>query len=137
MTLSSLLKKYKNFIAYAFFGACTTLVNLLCYRFFYFVLGITNVPSTALAWLFAVLFAFVTNKLWVFESNSWIFAVVISELVKFFICRIATGILDVGVMWIAVDKMQWNAMLWKIISNVIVIVINYVASRLIIFAKKN
>ena len=137
MTLSDLLRKYKSFIAYAFFGVCTTLVNLLCYRAFYFALSVPNVPSTVLAWLFAVLFAFVTNKIWVFESKSWALSVTISELIKFFVCRIATGVFDVGIMWFAVDKMQWNALVWKVISNVIVIVLNYVASKLVIFVKKD
>ena len=137
MTLIALLKKYKSFITYAFFGVCTTLVNLLCYRAFYFALGVPNVPSTILAWLFAVLFAFVTNKIWVFESKSWALSVTIPELIKFFVCRIATGVLDVGIMYLAVDKMRWNAMVWKVISNVIVIVLNYVASKLVIFVKKD
>lgn len=136
MTLPGLFKKYKSFIAYAFFGVCTTLVNLLCYRLFYFVIGVLNVPSAVFAWLFAVLFAFVTNKLWVFESRSWVVGIVIPELIKFFACRIATGILDVAVMWFAVDKMQWNAMIWKFVSNVIVIVLNYFLSKLVIFVKK-
>ena len=136
MRLSDLINKYKNFIAYAFFGGCTTLVNLLCYRLFYFVLVIPNVPATALAWLFAVLFAFITNKLWVFGSRSFEPSVLLPELVKFFICRIATGILDVGVMWLAVDKMHCNAMLWKLVSNIIVIGLNYIASRLVIFVKR-
>lgn len=136
MTATELLKRYKSFIAYAFFGVCTTLVNLLCYRLFYFVLGVPNVPSTLVAWLLAVLFAYVTNKLWVFDSKSWAVAVVIPELIKFFVCRIATGVLDVGIMWFAVDKMQWDAMIWKLISNIIVIVLNYVASKFVIFVKK-
>ena len=136
MKISELFFKYKSFIAYAFFGVCTTLVNLLCYRLFYFVLTLPNVPATLIAWLFAVLFAFVTNKLWVFESKSFALTTLLPELVKFFICRIATGVLDVAVMWFTVDKMHWNAMLWKLISNVIVIVLNYVASNLVIFVKK-
>ena len=136
MLLAELFKKYKSFIFYAFFGVCTTLVNLFCYRLFYFVLGISNVPSTVIAWLFAVLFAFITNKLWVFESKSFAITTFLPELVKFFICRIATGLLDVLIMWIAVDKMKWNAMAWKLISNVLVIVLNYVASKLVIFVKK-
>lgn len=136
MTVMELLKRYKSFISYAFFGVCTTLVNLLSYRLFYFALGVPNVPSTLIAWLLAVLFAYITNKLWVFDSKSFGFDVVIPELIKFFVCRIATGVLDVGIMWLAVDKMQWNAMVWKLISNFIVILLNYVASRLVIFAKK-
>ncbi len=136
MLLADLFKKYKSFIFYAFFGVCTTLVNLLFYRLFYFVLGISNVPSTVIAWLFAVLFAFITNKLWVFDSKSFEITTFLPELVKFFICRIATGLLDVLIMWIAVDKMRWNAMAWKLISNVLVIVLNYAASKLVIFVKK-
>lgn len=136
MTVTELLKRYKSFISYAFFGVCTTLVNLLSYRLFYFALGVPNVPSTLIAWLLAVLFAYITNKLWVFDSKSFGFDVVIPELIKFFVCRIATGVLDVGIMWLAVDKMQWSAMVWKLVSNVIVILLNYVASRLVIFAKK-
>ena len=136
MTVMELFKRYKSFISYGFFGVCTTLVNLLSYRLFYFALGVPNVPSTLIAWLLAVLFAYITNKLWVFDSKSFAFDVVIPELIKFFVCRIATGVLDVGIMWLAVDKMQWNAMVWKLISNFIVILLNYVASRLVIFVKK-
>lgn len=132
-----LLKKYRSFIAYAFFGICTTLVNILCYRVFYFTLALPNVAATVLAWLLAVLFAFVTNKLWVFKSPSFAPAVLMGELMKFFVCRIATGLLDVTVMWLAVDKMRQNAMLWKVISNVVVIVLNYVASKLVIFVRKD
>ena len=110
MWIADLFRRYKSFIAYVFFGVCTTLVNLFCYRLFYFALGVSNVPSTVIAWLFAVLFAFVTNKLWVFESKSFAVTTLLPELVKFFICRVATGLLDVFVMWIAVDKMNWNAM---------------------------
>ncbi|MCR5385573.1 MAG: GtrA family protein [Treponema sp.] len=137
MILNDLFKKYKSFIAYAFFGACTTLVNLITYKIFYFVLKTPNIPSTIIAWLLAVLFAFITNKLWVFNSKSWVASVVFPELTKFFICRIATGILDVLIMWLAVDKMKWNAMLWKLVSNIIVIILNYIASKILIFKNKD
>lgn len=136
MSIKELFKKYKSFIAYAFFGVCTTLVNLLSYKLFYFVIGIKNVPATILAWLFAVLFAFITNKLWVFDSKSFTPKVFLRELTMFFIFRIATGVLDVAIMWFTVDKMKWNAMVWKLISNILVIVLNYVASKLVIFIKK-
>ena len=99
-------------------------------------MGINNVPATALAWLFAVLFAFVTNKLFVFASKSLKVSVILYELATFFACRIATGLVDVAIMWLAVDKMHWNAVLWKFLSNILVIILNYVASKLIIFTKK-
>lgn len=136
MTLIDLFRKYKYFIAYVFFGILTTIINLLCYRFFYIVFKLPNVPSTILAWLFAVLFAFITNKLWVFESKSLDLKVTLAELFKFLLCRITTGVLDVFIMWLMVDKLNQNAMIWKLLSNVIVIILNYVASKLFVFMKK-
>ena len=137
MNLNQLIKKYKHLISYAFFGVCTTLINLLCYKLFYNFLEIPNVVSTIFAWFFAVLFAFITNKLWVFESKSLEKKVVISELWKFFVCRFSTGILDVLIMYLTVDLMHWNAMICKFFSNILVIILNYIASRLIIFVKSD
>ena len=132
----TLIKKYKSFIAYAIFGVLTTLVNILSYDLFYSTIGISNVASTIIAWMLATVFAFITNKLWVFDSKSRQLKVVLYELVTFYICRIATGILDVAVMYVAVDVLNRNAVLWKAISNVAVIVLNYIASKLVIFRKK-
>uniref|UniRef100_UPI003FF152DB GtrA family protein n=1 Tax=Roseburia sp. TaxID=2049040 RepID=UPI003FF152DB len=131
-----LLKKYKSFVMYAIFGVLTTLINLASYYVLYNVLNWGNMPSTALAWLLAVIFAFATNKKWVFDSQSMEWKVLLYELASFFACRIATGVFDMAVMYVAVDVMAWNEMLWKLLSNVIVIILNYVASKLVIFKKK-
>lgn len=131
-----LLKKYKSFVMYAIFGVLTTLINLASYYVLYNVLNWGNMPSTALAWLLAVVFAFATNKKWVFDSQSMEWKVLLYELASFFACRIATGVFDMAVMYVAVDVMAWNEMLWKLLSNVIVIILNYVASKLVIFKKK-
>ncbi len=131
-----LFEKYRSQILYVFFGGCTTLVNLGVYHLCYRILGIANVPSTVIAWLLAVIFAFITNKIWVFDSKSRAGNVLFHEIWSFFAARIATGLLDVGIMYLAVDVMHWNDTLWKLISNVIVIILNYVASRLFIFKKK-
>ncbi len=128
--------KYKAFLLYAIFGILTTVINLISYYILYNMIGWENVPSTALAWLVAVVFAFVTNKYWVFGSKSVELKTMLYELFTFFMCRIATGILDMLIMYIAVDVESWNEMIWKLLSNIIVIIINYVASKLIIFKKK-
>ena len=130
-----LYAKYKDIIPYGIFGVLTTVINWGSYKLFYSFLGVPNVPSTCIAWLLSVIFAFVTNKLWVFNSKSWERKTVIHEAVSFFSARIATGLLDVLIMWIAVDKLSLNADLWKIISNVIVIAVNYFASKFFIFKK--
>ena len=134
--IKTFYKNHKQIILYVVFGVLTTIVNYVSY-FLCKAIGIRYEIATVIAWICAVLFAFITNKLWVFNSKSWVASVVFPELTKFFICRIATGILDVLIMWLAVDKMKWNAMLWKLVSNIIVIILNYIASKILIFKNKD
>lgn len=134
--LKRLIVKYRDIITYIFFGVCTTAINISSYQLFYFIFGIANVPSTIIAWILAVLFAYITNKLFVFHSKSFAYKVLVREVVNFFAYRILTGLLDVAIMYISVDIMNWNALIWKVISNVLVIIINYIASNLVIFKKQ-
>lgn len=129
-------EKYKEIIRYGVAGVATTVINIAVYKVCYDTLGISNVPSNVLAWMLSVLFAFITNKIWVFESKSLELTLLIKETIAFFGCRLATGVLDLAIMYVTVDVMAWNSTLMKCISNVIVIVVNYVASKLMIFAKK-
>lgn len=131
-----LMKKYQSFIAYAVFGVFTTIVNIVTYSFCYQQIGLSNTLSNVLAWILAVTFAYLTNKVWVFDSKSWAWVVLKREITAFISCRIATGILDIVIMYICVDILAWPAVLMKIISNVLVIILNYVFSKLIIFKKK-
>lgn len=133
--LIELIKKYRSFILYAIFGVLTTLVNLGVYHGLHNLLHIANITSTAVAWFLAIVFAFVVNKLFVFESVSWSKNVLWQEARDFLACRLLTGLLDVGIMYVAVDLLSWNSMVWKLISNILVIILNYVASKLIIFKK--
>ena len=135
-TIKKLCIKYKSLISYAFFGVLTTAINIVTYAVCYNKIGISNVVSNVIAWILACSFAFVTNKLWVFESKSVEIKVVIYELITFFSCRLATGLLDLAIMYVSVDILAWNSTLMKCISNVIVIIANYVASKLVIFKKK-
>ena len=135
--IKDLWTKYKSLIMYAFFGGLTTVVNMVTYYVSYNLLGIPNVPSTAIAWLLSVLFAFITNKLWVFESKSFDKKSMLHEVTSFFGCRVATGILDIVIMYLSVDVAHFNPTLWKLISNILVIIINYIASKLLIFKKKD
>lgn len=129
------LRKNKQLLLYLFFGICTTAINTICYWLLYDALTLSNIVSTILAWLAAVLFAFVTNKVFVFESKRTNTTDRIYEVISFFGCRLLTGILDVAIMAFAVDMLQWNGLLWKLISNIIVTIINYIASKFLIFRK--
>lgn len=131
-----MLKKYRSLISYGVFGVLTTVINIAVYALCYQKLGISNVVSNIAAWILAVLFAFVTNKLWVFESKSMELTVLVREAVSFFGCRLATGVLDLAIMYVTVDRLALNSTLMKCISNIIVIVVNYVASKLVIFKQK-
>ncbi|MBR6199852.1 MAG: GtrA family protein [Spirochaetales bacterium] len=133
MIVLDLIKKYKALIAYVFFGICTTAVDVSIYWLAFRVLSIPNVFSAIIAWFFAVSFAFITNKLWVFESKSFEFNIFWIELIKFYTYRIATGVLEVGMIWLAVDIFHWHAMLCKIISLVIIIIIQFIGSKFWIF----
>lgn len=125
-------KKYKMPILYLLFGGLTTLINIATYFIFYDILHLNNVASNIIAWIVSVIFAFITNKIYVFESKS---KSIIYELSTFFACRLGTGFLDLGIMYLTVDILKWNALLMKVISNIVVIVLNFVFSKLIIFKK--
>ena len=130
-------KKYKQQINYLIFGGLTTLINIVTYIVFYDILALSNLFSNIMAWIFSVLFAYVTNKLWVFESKTNGFSALLKELSSFVGCRLATGVLDIVIMYVGVDILLLSGTLMKLFSNVIVIILNYVLSKILIFPKSN
>lgn len=132
----ALYQKYKEVILYVFWGGMTTLVNIVVYYLFYDIWHIANVPSTAIAWLVSMLFAFVTNKIWVFNSRNTDWITTLKELISFTGFRLLSGVCDVGIMYLGVDVMHGNGLLWKILANVIVVILNYIFSKFFIFKKK-
>ena len=131
--IKNAIKKHKQIIMYLIFGVLTTLVNVVAYWLFSSPLSLNTVISAILAWAVSVAFAFVTNKLFVFEARGvkrlpW-------EMLTFFASRLFTGLLDVGIMYLFVDVIGANDILIKIISNLVVIILNFVLSRLIVFAR--
>jgi len=130
-----LVRKYKGFILYVVFGVATTVVNIAAYYIGTEVLGTGNVFSNVAAWIAAVTFAYFTNRKWVFESEVEDLRGVIREVLYFYGCRLMTGFLDLAVMYVSVDLMHFSGMVMKCIANVLVILANYVASKLVIFKK--
>ena len=131
-----LYDKYRDMIPYMIFGVLTTLVNIAAYWLLAHPLGLPTVPSTVIAWGLAVLFAYVTNRTWVFHSEAKTRNEIIKEGVSFYLCRLGTGVLDWLGMYVMVDVLHWNDLIVKIAVNIVVIVLNYVASKLIVFRKK-
>ena len=134
--LRKLFIKYKDIIAYLFFGGCTTLVNIVVYWLLAHPAGLGTVPANVLAWVAAVLFAYFTNRKWVFHSQASTRQEISREITSFFGCRLATGVLDWVLMFVCVDLLHFNDMLIKLLANVMVVILNFVASKLIIFKKK-
>lgn len=134
--IKALLAKYWEVITYLFFGVLTTVVNYLVYLPVYNLLGLSAALSNAIAWVVAVAFAYVTNKPFVFKSYDWSSKTVIPELTKFVSCRIASGVAETLILLVSVDILHWNGNLWKIITSVLVVVMNYFASKLVVFRKK-
>ena len=134
--MKQLYNKYKEVILYIFFGGCTTLVNIVVYYLCAHPLNMLTTMSTIISWILSVTFAYVTNKIWVFESNVDNKHDLLKEIVSFYGCRLSTGILDLIIMIVFVDILMFNDLIIKILSNILVIVLNYVASKLYIFKKK-
>lgn len=136
MEWRKLYEKYKDVIPYLFFGVCTTLVNIAAYWLCSHPLGMEVVPADIAAWIAAVLFAYLTNRKWVFHSEVREMPGILREMTSFFACRLATGVIDWAMMYVLVDRMRLNDMVIKILANIIVIILNYVASKLLIFRKR-
>lgn len=115
---------------YLVFGVLTTLVNIVSFAMLTRLLSAGTVLSNVIAWFLSVLFAYVTNRRWVFQSKD---GNVFREAAAFFSGRIGTGVLDTVVMFITVDLLGWNDMVMKVISNVIVVILNYIISKFFVF----
>lgn len=134
--LKALFLKYKELILYVFFGGLTTLISIAVYWVCRNLLNIPVVPADVISWIISVTFAYVTNKIWVFESRSKEVKVIIREVVEFFAARLFSLGVDVLFMYVTVVRLHLPDMWMKITSNIIVIILNYVFSKWIIFRKK-
>ncbi|NLH01882.1 MAG: GtrA family protein [Clostridiales bacterium] len=138
-----LFEKYRELTMYCIFGVSTTIVNWLIYSICVAVLSIDLYTSGIIAWIVAVIVAFVTNKLWVFESKSWEYRTVLAEALTFFGGRIATGALEV-VAVPALVKWGFDFVLFgvdglpaKILVSVTIVILNYLLSKFVSFRSPN
>ena len=132
-----LYKKYKEIINYLIFGVLTTIISLGSYYILTITILDPNNPielqiANILSWLIAVNFAYFTNRKFVFESKS---KKIFGEMVKFYIARIASLLLDMAIMYIFVSVLKYDDKIIKVIAQIVVIVANYVFSKLIVFKK--
>lgn len=132
-------KKYEEGINYLFFGFLAFVLNYVLYFLFESALRIPYgyMIATALAWALTVVFAYWTNRRFVFKSNNKDISAVWKEFVSFISARVATGVLEMVLMYLLVDCAHANDKISKLICQTIVILANYVLSKIWIFKSKN
>lgn len=134
--LKELFVKYYDIISYLFFGGLTTVVNYLVYLPCYNWLHLSATVSNMIAWAVAVIFAYLTNKPFVFKSYDWSMKTVVPEFGKFLGCRIGSGLMETVIIFLTVDCLNWNGNIMKLMTSVLVIILNYIGSKLLVFTKK-
>ena len=140
--IKELYLKYKEIINYLIFGVLTTVVSLATkYLLLFTILDASNAVQLQIAvvtsWVTACLFAYITNRIWVFESKS---KEILKEMTKFFAARLATLGMEMLIMFIFVTVLGLNTdmwvVVWTLVSQVVIIIGNYVLSKLIVFKNK-
>ena len=144
------MKINKEIISYMIFGTLTTVVNIICFHFFGLILGENAyLINNVLSWIFTVVFAYITNKLWVFGSKSWSSKVIKAEFLSFLLARVfSLGLEEIG-LYLLIDTLHFETfdfyilniamsgfLIAKIIIQVVVVISNYLFSKFLIFKNK-
>jgi putative flippase GtrA len=131
-----LFNKYKSVISYLFWGVITTLVNIAVFAILSNYMHMFYQVSNVIAWFASVLVAYISNKLWVFNSHTETLGELTHEAIRFFLMRTATLILDLIIMYVGVSLLHGNDIIVKIVDNIVVIVSNYAFSKIVVFKDK-
>ena len=127
---------YRLYISYTLFGIITGAVDILTYTLCILYTNLDVVRSNVIAWILSALTAYITNRKWVFKSENGTARSVVREIVSFFGCRALTLVLGTFIIAAGVHWFYQGEIIMKYISTVFVIIVNYIASRLIIFRKR-
>ncbi|KAA8369517.1 GtrA family protein [Leuconostoc carnosum] len=129
------INRYRTVMLYLIFGVLTTIINILSY---YMLLEWhANIQvAVVISWLLSILFAYSTNKIWVFQSSSQSFRGIIREMSLFFSARVITLLVEMIIIWFGVQLLRQNPIVWKVIDNIVVVLVNYIFSQRVIFQTK-
>jgi putative flippase GtrA len=130
------MEKRNEIVMYLLFGVLTTVINILCYVFLREYLHIEYILSTTIAWLISVVFAFLTNKKYVFKSNFTELDAVIQEFFSFTFFRVVSLGMDLGIMVVLVEIIKIDDFIAKIAANIVVVIMNYIVSKYVVFRTK-
>lgn len=135
--LEPFYKKHKEVLLYLFFGVVTTAVSFFVFWLFESPLGLDALLSNLISWVISVAVAYVTNRIWVFASRAEGLGAIGLEILSFYLSRVATFLVEEGILLIFVTWLSLSAMPVKIVASVIVVILNYVFSKLFVFRGKN
>lgn len=133
--VKELIKKYEELIKYLIIGVLTTVINYIVFVIFVNAIKVDMHVSNIIAWIVSVIFAYFTNKLFVFESKSFKFDVLAKEIISFGAARVFSLLLEEVILYVFVNLLNMNKLIIKLIANIIVIIVNYILSKFIIFKK--
>lgn len=129
--------KYKEMLLYLFFGGLSFVVSIATYALFNVSFGINELIANILSWIITVMFAFLTNRIWVFNSPTNGLEEFIKQMVAFYGGRVVTLVVEEVILLVFITLLHFQSMLVKVVVQVIVIVLNYVISKLVIFNKES
>ena len=133
--IKELMKKYQELIKYFIIGVITTIINYAIFAILTSALNIDIHVSNIIAWIVSVIFAYFTNKLFVFESKSFNINVLAKELLSFGAARVLSLLLEELILYVFVDRLSMNILIIKLMANVVVMIVNYILSKFVIFKK--
>ena len=123
----------KQIILYVIFGVLTTLVNIIAYYFFSSIININYLISNTIAWVIAVTFAYVSNKMYVFNSTSIDRTTIIKEFITFVNCRLTSGAVEIILLYLLVDVISIDDIIAKLLIGIIVVILNFMFSKIVVF----
>ncbi|QBO37215.1 GtrA family protein [Periweissella cryptocerci] len=129
-------QQHKRQCWYLFFGGVTTMVNLISY-WLLLLLDVNVQIAVIIAWIVTAVVAYITNRMWVFTSTNQGVKAVAKEIGRFFSGRIATLFVEMLIIWYGVQYLHENPLLWKIIENIVVVILNYFISQRLVFKAKS
>ena len=130
------IEKYKEIILYLVFGGLTTVLNFALLALFHYIIGFSEGLANAIAWVLSLIYAYIVNRIFVFESKAKGFTGFAYEFGSFFSARAFSGAVDIFVIWFFVQKLSLNLFIFKTATQIFTIVFNYAASKLFIFKEK-
>ena len=132
-----LLMSHKDILMYLIFGVLTTIVSYGIYFPLYNLLFWPATLCNVLSWIGAVVFAFVTNKIFVFRSKDWSGRAAFTEFYKFVGSRLASLVVETAIIFVTVEVLFLDGNIMKLVASLIVVIMNYITSKLIVFRRKN